>query len=441
MSVVAEREDHDRSVSHRQFALGLALIAAIALAIRVGAAIWYDANTAIGGDAVWYSTVGRFLAEGKGFIAPFGEVAFGRRIPSAAHPPLYPVWLSFVGHVDDGTLAQRLWSTLPGVGTVVMLGLLTRDVVGERAGLIAAGLGAVSISLVAQDVNLWSEGMFAFTIVLTVYFAYRFIAQPSLLRAGFLSGAIAFASLTRAEGALLFVILLVPLALRARELAMARRIACIAVGAIVAGLIFSPWVVYNNRGRFESPVFLSTGLGGLVGSSNCPRTYSGPGIGGWGGVCAEGVTVTIEEDETRQDQELLDAGIEYARSNADRLAVVVPVRLLRSFGFWEPVDMTANDLQLQGDNARLGAWAAMLQYWAYLGFGVAGLVVLRRRGIALLPFVTPVVTVAVITVLGYGTMRFRIALDAVLPALAAVAVAAWWRSRSDAGAGTVTADS
>jgi hypothetical protein len=103
--------------------------------------------------------------------------------------------------------------------------------------------------------------------------------------------------------------------------------------------------------------------------------------------------------------------------------------------------MTANDLLLRDGNARLGAWTAMLQYWVYLGLGVVGLVVLRRAGTVLLPFLTPVVTVAVITVLGYGTMRFRIALDAVLPALAAVALDAGWRSRSRAAAGTVTADS
>jgi hypothetical protein len=434
-------EPASSSLSKRDFRLGLTLIAVIALAIRIGAAIFYDRNTTIWGDAVWYTSVGNAIAAGKGFIAPFGEVAFGRRFPSAAHPPLYPLWLSLVGHVDTGSLAQRIWSTLPGVGTVVFLGLLTRDLVGERAGLIAAALGTVSISLVAQDVNLMSEGMFAFTIVLTVYFAYRFIGQPSLLRAGFLSGAIALASLTRAEGALLFLILLVPLALRARELALGRRIACIAVGAVVALAIFSPWLAYNNRGRFDNPVFLSTGLGGLVGSSNCPRTYEGPGIGGWGGVCAKGVVVTIEEDETLQDQKLLDAGVEYAKGHADRLPVVVPIRLLRSFGFYEPVQMTADDLLLREGKARLGAWTAILQYWAYLALGIAGLVLLRRRGIALLPFVTPVLTVVVITVLGYGTMRFRIALDAVLPALAAVALDTWWRNRSRAGAGTVSADS
>src|SRR5262249_36906709 len=149
-----------------------------------------------------------------------------------------------------GVLAQRLWSTLPGVGTVVVLGLLTRDLAGERAGLIAALAGAVFVDLAAQDVLVMSEGMYALTIVLTVFAAYRFIRRPDPLHAGYLGGAIALAALTRAEGVLLLLILLVPLALRARELSMRRRLVCAGAGVLVAAVLFAPWLVYNNVDRF-----------------------------------------------------------------------------------------------------------------------------------------------------------------------------------------------
>ena len=335
-------------------------------------------------------------------------------------------------------MALRLWSTLPGVGTVVLLGLLTRDLAGERAGLIAAALGAVFVDLVAQDVILMSEGMFAFTIVLTVFLAYRFLRQPDLLRAGLLGGAIALAALTRAEGALLFVILLVPLALRARELPMARRLGCIAVGGLVVLVLFAPWFAYN-AGRFEHPVYLSTGLGALVGSSNCDVTYYGSGVGSWGGVCAKGVKLSIADDETVQDSRMLHAGVKYAENHAGRLPIVIPARLLRSFGFYRPVASTSTDLLLQGGGtSHFGAWVAQLQYWLLLAAGVVGLVILYRRRRPILPFVAPVVTVAVITVIGYGTMRFRVALDVILPGLAAIALdAAWcsWRERNRSTAG------
>ncbi len=412
----------------KQFRLALLAIALLALAIRICAAIWYDRNTLVHGDAFWYTTVGQHIAEGKGVIAPLGEMSFHRRIPSAAHPPAYAVYLSLISHFDTTTMTWRLWSTLPGVGTVLVLGVLGRELAGERAGLIAAALGALFVDLVAQDVILWSEGMFAFTIVLTVWLAYRYLRAPGLLRAALLGGAIALAALTRAEGVLLLVILLVPLAVRARAISPARRLACIAIGGLVALALFTPWFVYNAN-RFRRPVYLSTGLGALVGSSNCPGTYHGAGIGSWGGFCAQGVNFSIAQDESVQEHDMLHAGLRYARDHADRLPIVIPVRLFRSFGFYQPFSNTGRDLFLEGGNRDVAAWTAQIQYWILLPLGVAGLVVLARRRVSLLPFLAPIATVVVITVVGYGTTRFRIAFDAVLPALAAVALDAAWRRR------------
>jgi hypothetical protein len=240
----------------------------------------------------------------------------------------------------------------------------------------------------------------------------------------------------------LFVILLVPLALRAKELELPRRLACIGVGALVAVVLFAPWVAYN-AGRFDNPVLLSNGLGGLVGSSNCHSTYGGHGIGGWGFTCAQGVVITVQDDESKQDREQLEAGVKFAREHADRLPIVIPVRLLRSFGLFHPVELTRADLLLNTGRPRAVAWVAILQYWGYLIVGLFGVLLLFRRRVPLLPFLAPVATVAVITVVGYGTMRFRVALDALLPALAAVALDHAWRHRSAqrAGAGTVAADS
>jgi hypothetical protein len=410
----------------RRFFLGLTAIALVALGVRVAAAVWYQDHTGLWGDGFWYSGVANMISDGKGFISPAALAAFREEWPTAAHPPLYPMFLSIVGLVDQDLLPQRLWSTLPGVGTVVLLGLLGREIASERAGLLAAAMGAVYVGLFAQDVLVMSEGLYGCMIVLTVYFAYRYLHRPNLVRAGLLSGAISLAALTRAEGALLFLILLLPLALRAKELSSARRWACVGVGALVAAVLFAPWLAYNNVNRFDSPVLLSTGLGGLVGSSNCPQVYDGPAIGGWGGICAKGVRVTVREDETKQDDKLLDAGVEYAREHADRLPVVIPYRLLRTFGFYQPVKVTAGDLLLMEGTSRNGARVAVLQYYLLLAAGIAGFVLLVRRKVAVLPFVAPVVTVALITIIGYGTMRFRVALDALLPALAAVALDAAW---------------
>jgi 4-amino-4-deoxy-L-arabinose transferase-like glycosyltransferase len=322
----------------------------------------------------------------------------------------------------------RVWSCAPGTATVLLLGLVGRDVAGERTGLLAAALATVSIALFTQDVILWSEGMFGFTIALTVLTAYRYLRRPDVLHGCLLAGAIALAALARAEGSLLFLILFVPLVVRQWGTPARQRWLQLGVGALVCLVLFAPWLVYNNTGgRFEHPVGLSVGLGTLIGSSNCFITYHDGGIGSWGGLCEHGLPKPLPLDESVQERLFRDAGLKYARNHADRLPLVVPIRVLRSFGFYAPVKMTADDLLLNEGGVHWAAVVAVLQYWLYLGIGVAGTVLLVRRKVPILPFVAPVVTVVVISVIGYGTMRFRIALDVVLPVLAAVALDALWR--------------
>lgn len=409
----------------RTFAIRLTLIALGALAIRVAAALWYDANTEVGGDAVWFTGVARNIVNGDGFIEPL-NLYLGRRSPTAAHPPLYPLYLSIAEAVrGSGTLGLRLWSLLPGVGTVVVLGLLGRDLFDERAGLLAAALSAISISLFAQDVLLWSEGLYGFTIALTVFAAYRYLRRPDFVHAALFSGAIALATLTRAEAAVLFLILFVPLALRGSDVAWPRRFARVGIGALVGIVLLAPWVAYNNNGRFEHPVFLTVSLGTLLGSANCDVTYRRPGIGAWGGLCAEGLPDPLPLDESEQERLFRDAGLEYISDHRGRLPIVVPFRVLRSFGAWAPNKMTADDLLLEEGGAHWVAYLVTIQYWLYLGLAIIGGWALHRRRVALLPFIAPVVMVVLISVIGYGTMRFRIAVDVLIPVLAGVAISAW----------------
>jgi 4-amino-4-deoxy-L-arabinose transferase-like glycosyltransferase len=425
------------SLSSRRFAVALGLIVFAALVIRVGAAIWYDTYTTIEDDAVWYAGVAKALAHGDGFLEPFHSL-IGQRVATAAHPPLYPVYLSAVELTGgSSTLLLRLWSTLPGTATVILLGLIGRDVAGRRTGLIAASLGAVSVELFAQDVRLWSEGLYGFTIALTVFAAYRHLRRPDLLHVALLAGAISLAVLTRAEAALLYVILLVPLVLRGRGEPVARRLGALVVAGVVAIVFLSPWLVYNNTGRFEHPVLLTTTAGLLIGTSNCKVAYYGTGIGGWGGRCADTRPPVRSDDETVIERQAREAGVTYISDHLGRVPVVVAARLGRTFGFYAPTKVISDDLLFEEAKVNRLAYLVLAQYWLYLGLGIAGGVLLSRRRVALLPLVAPVITVAVMTVLAFGSLRFRMGLDVVLPVLAAVAVDAFLgrraqRSSSDA---------
>jgi 4-amino-4-deoxy-L-arabinose transferase-like glycosyltransferase len=412
------------------FARRLGAIAGGALLLRVAAALFFEDTTLVGGDGVWYLGIAKGLPRGDGFVEPLGLAVHHVRVESAVHPPLYALFLSVIDAIGvHSILAHRIWSCIPGTIAVVLIGLVARELLDERAGLIAAGAAAVSIPLVAQDVALWSEGTYAATIAFVVLAAYRYIRRPGVATAVVLGIAVTLSTMTRAESALLYPTLLLPLIARARVPAVAR-VRMLAAALFAAAVLLAPWFVYN-AGRFREPVVLSNGLGGLLVSSNCDVTYSGPAMGGWGGGCAQRrVPPTTGMDESQIDRVFRRVGWEYAEDHASELPKVIPVRLLRTFGFWRPVSIAQSDLNLREAGIGDVAVVAVVQYWLYLVIGVLGLRVLVRARRPVLPLLAPVLTVVVISVIGYGTLRFRIALDAVLPVVVGVALSSWWSARA-----------
>ncbi len=409
------------SIRDRSFVRWLAVIAGSALAFRVAAAFWYDDHTGVGFDGAWYLEIARFVARGIGFREPTFYLILHRKVATAAHPPLYPLFLSVVDFLGLHTvLAHRLWSCVPGTLTVVFVGITARDLAGRRAGLIAAGCAAISISLVAQDVILWSGGFFGMTITLVVLLSYRYLKRPRPIGALLVTAAISVSVLTRAESALLYLILIVPLVAVTVKSVRARARVLFA-SALTAAIILAPWTIYN-AGRFDHPVVLSTGLGGLLAHSNCPAAYDGPLIGSWVGGCAKGLPRQLPSDESTADLLLRKAAFQYAGDHLDRLPVVVPVRLLRTFGVWNARYQFRHDLYLDAANLRWVSNIAVAQYWVYIALGAVGFVALRRRRQSLLPIIAPVITVVAITITGHGALRFRIGFDAVLPILVGVGV-------------------
>ena len=291
-----------------------------------------------------------------------------------------------------------------------------------------AACGAVSISLIVQDVLLWSEGFYAMTVALVVMVSYRYLRRPDLRHALLLTVVVTMAALTRAEAGLLYLVLLVPLVMRAAG-TVRERLRVLFACALAALVLFSPWLIYNAS-RFEHPVVTTTTFGALLASSNCPGTYHGHRIGGWGGVCAQGLPDPLPRDETVAEVLYREAGWRFITDNTGRLVVVVPIRLLRTFGFWLPFELTAEDLWLNQAGISWLAYVAVFQYWLYLGVGVVGLGIMRRRSHPILPMLAPIITVAVMTVIGHGSMRFRVALEVILPVLVGVTAAAWVERRN-----------
>ena len=77
---------------------------------------------------------------------------------------------------------------LVGALVIVVVGLLGRRVGGPRVGLIAAALTALYPHLLAADVSLMSESLYALVVGIVLLLAYRLMDRPTLAAGAALGG-------------------------------------------------------------------------------------------------------------------------------------------------------------------------------------------------------------------------------------------------------------
>lgn len=413
-------------MSDRAFRLRVAGLVALGLAVRLTYAYFSDMPLGPGDDH-WYHNSANLIADGRGFSDPFLSQGpdgrefgtSGEPIPTAFHLPLFSALLS-VGSLLGATSyeAHQVMGCAFGAATVGVIAFVGRGLGGERAALLAAGIAAVYLPMVANDALLLSESLYGLTVACVLLAAVRYRAAPAARGAVLLGLAIGLAALTRTE-ALLFYVFLAPLVWRARG----RRGRDLAIVGLATLVCIVPWSVRNTL-TFDEPVLLTTGDGSVFGGANLPSTYSGRLIGGWHaiGLFRSPVGRNPSTNEAVQSRRWRKEGLEYARDHAERLPVVISVRVLRTWSIFpfNPVDKA----RFASDNykhIRLLEYPSQLIFAAVLVLALGGFLAARRRGdIPLSIFVAPVVLVTIVSVLGYGDPRFRQAADVALVLFAAL---------------------
>lgn len=467
----------------RRFAIGLAVVVAAGLLWRLVYLWGFRHGICVGtdpggigrecpGDSFVYHHGANLLADGKGFIIPTDYLTTGESRPGADHPPLFVMVLAAFS-----LLGARSWLwhqhvvVLISCLSIVFGGLLGREVAGERAGWIAAAFVAFSPFVWVNDALVMSEGLTIATVLLIAWLAVRFSREPTWRTTIALGIACGLAVLSRAETAMLVPLLVIPLGLMLKGLSWRDRLLRVIAAGAISVLVTAPWVV-RNLTAFNNRVTLSTGLGITLANTNCDDTYYGPGLGFWSFRCIGPVPWNLDRDELaaldddtlaawvdwsrtevapgagreqwidallarratvdQSDDEIFlrGKGMAYLRDNQRRLPVVALARVGRTWNLFRPLQNTRFDV---GEGRPL--WVNRLGlavFFPLIGLAVAGWVVLRRRGVTVLPFVVPLVVVTFATVTTFGQARYRTTAEGVLAVAAAVAVDAWWRRRQGA---------
>jgi 4-amino-4-deoxy-L-arabinose transferase-like glycosyltransferase len=431
----------------RRFAFGVVGVTLFALAVRVTWVLVARRNFPLKGDDYYYHWQANALADGLGFLNPFSWKALGRIDPSAAHPPLYSMYLAVISWFGGTSpLAHRLASCVLGAAAIGVVALVARRIAGERAGIIAGLLGAVYPMLWINDGMLISESMYVLVIALVLLAAYRLWSTRSRLDALFLGATIGLACLTRPEAIMLVPFIGLPFLFlgggwRPRLLpAFLVALACL--------VVILPWWV-RNLTTFEDPVFLATGHGSVLQIANCDDTYHGALLGYWDINCltADRPPATAEQrklqrstkvpglvyliaqdprDESIPDATARDKALHYIRHHLTRAPIVALARVGRVWGVYR----VSQEVSLDTFFERRGKWPSWSGTWMYYGLvalSVYALVVMRKRRVPISPMIAIVAMVTVTAAISIGITRYRVGADVMLVVLGGVGVDALWR--------------
>jgi 4-amino-4-deoxy-L-arabinose transferase-like glycosyltransferase len=389
----------------RRFAAEVGLIALGAFGIRLlYILVIARAPVGIGGDAGFYHSAANLIADGRFY---YREI-FGHAYRTAEHPPLYPLLLSISSLLGGDTLlAHRIVSCAVGAVAVALVGVLGKRVGSSRTGVAAALLAAVYPPFVTADGLVMSEPLFTLTVAAVLLVALALRASPTVARATALGALIGLASMTRAEALLLVPLLAWTVAYKPSA-ARGRRLLAT---TLTTALVIAPWVM-RNAIVFHRASF-ATDANTLIAGANCHDTYYGHDIGWWSLDC-------LARGRSRAQLDVGDAStrgaFEYAGDHLVRLPLVAVVRVLRTFDMFQPLR--------QGNREPRQQWVdvvGLVFFYPLLGLAIIGLVRRGRRAQKAI-LLAPVAMVIVVSAVGWGIGRFRIAADVSIVVLAVTSV-------------------
>lgn len=214
----------------------------VAFVVRL-AAIVATPHLGLAADAHDYDRHAQSIATGHGFPTSSVDARGGA---TAIRPPAFPYLLAaayaVVGH---HVLAGRILEGALGIVVVALIALISKELWGPAAGVLAAGFAALFPPLVVDGLTLMTEPLFI-TLELAAVLAILRWRGPHggriwLISAGVLVG---LSMLTRSNGDLL----LIPLAFTANRGGSWRSVSSYQAPAILlacAALVVLPWTIRN----------------------------------------------------------------------------------------------------------------------------------------------------------------------------------------------------
>lgn len=418
----------DETVDAARFLRLLAVLAVLAVAIRVAYVVLWRQNEPFDGDSQWYFGVGQTVAHGRGFLNPY---VLPVETPTAGHPPLVAVLMAVLIKLGLSTHFQAMLGYAVTSGAAIVLaGWIGRRLFSTRVGIVTAVLAAVYPYAILNDTRISAESLNTTMVLLWVLVMLRLRDRPTLGNAAWVGLVAGLGALTRPElSALAIVSGLCAWAWAGGRRDLAAGLRCAGVAALVGSLTIAPWVVRNLK-VMHHPVYLTIGFGWTLANTNCDTTYYGEHFGFWDAGCMGGAVTGLifGRDESDLEVEFRERGLEYIRAHRSRLPAVVAARVGRTFGFYRPLQGIDLDAGLEGREPAMSR-AALWAYYGSIPLGIAGVVLARRRrGTNWVVLLAPMAVMLPVAFIAPGQVRYRNTFDAVWLLFIGLAVAELWSS-------------
>lgn len=407
-------------VPRSYFRLCLTAVAIVAGGIQVLFIHAMSRRTALPAVGRYDTVQAHYLVRGQWFVDPVQATSGAHLfVPTAAHPPL-PTLLLGIADVASatGSTQHMVFLAMLFVASVVLAGITVRDLVGERAGVLAALVFATFPLLWVNPATIGPETTVIAVTTLLLFASVRFWARPSSGHAALVGLALGLCALTRTDLVALVVLVGLPLGLSVRSVPWKVRLRGLAVMGVIALLVVGPWVG-RNLSQFGHTVILSEDYGAVVAGANCATTASGQLEGWWSPACLARVPVSGQPASvTTADQ--VHVGRVYVSDHLGSTVGVAAVRLGRLWNVYRPLQ--GSDLEVATGRP---AWVSRLGLWYFyllVPAAAVGAVVLRRRRLLLFPFLALILLSSITAVLAFGDARFAVEADVAMAMLAGVAL-------------------
>jgi 4-amino-4-deoxy-L-arabinose transferase-like glycosyltransferase len=189
--IFAPRIDDAKGSPEAAWSKSLLLIVILAFALRAAVRLHSGEADFWANSYGFFFELARSIADGKGIAV--GGVATIFRVP------LYPIALAALTFGHREFLPIVLFQSLIGAGTVLCAGLIAREMFGNAAAVIAAGITAIYPYYVVHDTALQETSLYTFLTALAVLLLIRTRRNGSYLMAALAGLVLGAAVLTRAN--------------------------------------------------------------------------------------------------------------------------------------------------------------------------------------------------------------------------------------------------